>query len=61
MAVVSAVKLDAHGPAANGREAVEEQREQQACTPAPPAPKVVGTDPSVQTVTSAGGRVSRRE
>ena len=61
MAVASAVKLDAKTPAERNKEVVAEHCLQQTCTPAPPGPNPLRTEPSVQAVTSAIGRVERWE
>ena len=52
MAIASAEKLEQTGPAERESSASELQTEQQEKTPEPPLPKGVGTDPSVQMITS---------
>ena len=56
----SAVKLEQTGPAEKESEVVVVEHELQVMlTPAPPGPKVDGTEPSVHTCTSVGGREPR--
>ena len=57
MAQASAEKLEHTKPAEKERVASVPQREQLASTPEPPLPK--GTEPSVQSTRSRGGRESR--
>ena len=59
MAQASAEKLEHTGPAEKERVASVPQREQLARTPEPPLPKGKGTEPSVQSTRSCGGRESR--
>ena len=56
MAKVSAVKLEAIGPVEKDRELDVLHLEHVTYTPAPPGPKREGTDPSVHTWISEGGR-----
>ena len=55
-AKVSAVKLEAIGPLEKDRELDVLHLEHVTYTPAPPGPKREGTDPSVHTWISEGGR-----
>ena len=55
-AKVSAVKLEAIGPEEKDRDLDVLHLEHETYTPAPPGPKRVGTDPSVQTWIPDGGR-----
>ena len=55
-AKVSAVKLEAIGPVEKDRELDVWHLEHVTYTPAPPGPKREGTDPSVHTWISEGGR-----
>ena len=55
-AKVSAVKLEAIGPDEKDKEWDVLHLEHVAYTPAPPGPKSEGTDPSVHTLISDGGR-----
>ena len=59
MAQASAEKLEHTGPAEKERLASVPQREQLARTAEPPLPKEKGTEPSVQSTRSCGGRESR--
>ena len=59
MAQASAEKLEHTGPAEKERVASVPQREQLARTPEPPLPKGKGTELSVQSTRSSGGRKSR--
>ena len=59
MAQASAEKLKHTGPAEKKRVASVPQREQLACTPEAPSRKKKGTEPSVQSTRSRGGRDSR--
>ena len=59
MAQASAEKLEQTGPAEKERVASVPHREQLASTPEPPLPKGKGTEPSVQSTRSLGGRESR--
>ena len=59
MAQASAEKLEHTGPAEKERVASMPQKEQLARTPEPPLPKSKGTEPSVQSTRSRGGRESR--
>lgn len=56
IATCSAAKLEQCAPAEKESEKVESQEEQWMVTPAPPGPREDGTEPSVQTLMSAGGR-----
>ena len=56
---VSAVKLEAIEPVEKGRELDVWHLEPVKYTPAPPGPKREGTDPSVHTRMSEGGREDR--
>ena len=59
MAQASAEKFEHTGPAEKERVASVPQREQLESTPEQPLPKRKGTDPSVQSTRSRGGRKSR--
>ena len=59
MAQASAEKLENTGPAEKERVVSVPQREQLERTPEPPLPNGKGTEPSVQSTRSRGGRVSR--
>ena len=59
MAQASAKKLEHTGPAEKERVASVPQRQQLASMPEPPLPKGKGTESSVQSTRSSGGRESR--